>query len=82
MTVNMDSFAELEALARKLGLEDDKGGLPDERNGQLRTSDEDKGQLTTDEHVYGDSYVLVLIDVHSHPVCLCPISCRDYANMT
>jgi hypothetical protein len=74
VSVVMGPAAGPEALARRLGVEDDTDGLTTDFRRLSQASNEDKEQLATHEHLAKDSWVLLLVDVHSHPVSDCHIS--------
>ena len=68
-----DVAAQLEQLARKLGIDDGSTKVSREHKGLSRKKGKKTKLLASPAHVHTGPYVLLLIDVHSHPVSLCHV---------
>ncbi|KAF2025874.1 hypothetical protein EK21DRAFT_116419 [Setomelanomma holmii] len=76
-----DPFKHLLALVRERGLKPDDAKPLEEREdrkGQLPNDTQPEENANTDESVPDGSYVLVSVDMHSHPFCKSPSSIKQY----
>jgi len=68
-----DVAAQLEQLAHKLGIDDGSTKVMEEHKGSSRKRGKKMELTASPAHVHTGPYVLLLIDVHSHPVSLCHV---------
>lgn len=70
----------LKALVRRFGIYVTRNSSPEEHSELSQAEDDRSKHSGTDKRVQDASYVLFLIDAHSHPVSSCCARCTDCAN--